>query len=500
MAPWPLLSIITFLPLLGALFILAFVRGEPEKTGPGASRAALAVSGITFLISLAVFRYFDPANAGFQLVEKYIWVPSFNIMHQKGIDGISLWFVLISTFLTPVCILSAMGGVKKRVKEMMIALLVLESMMVGMFTALDFVLFYVFFEGVLMPMFLIVGIWGGAGRIYAAYKFFLYTFLGSVFMLVAIFVMVIHAGTTDMTAMMGGKFPKEMALWLWLAFFASFAVKTPMWPFHTWLPYAHVEAPTAGSVILAAVLLKMGGYGFLRISIQMLPQASDYFAPLVFALSLMAIVYTSLVALVQTDMKKLIAYSSVAHMGFVTLGLFSMNQQGVDGAMIVMISHAFVSGALFLCVGVVYDRLHSRDIARYGGMAGNMPHYALVFMIFMLASIGLPGLSGFVGEFLALQGAYLVNSWLAFIASLGVVLGAAYMLWLYRRLFYGPLEKDDVRAMPDLNCREYAMFVPLVILTFWLGIHPATFRDFFAPTVEKIVADYRQQITAENAP
>jgi len=412
MAPWPLLSIITFLPLFGALLILFFVRGEGDKPAKLSSQIALLTSLVTFIVSLFIFKYFDPSNPGFQLAEKFAWIPSFNILYQKGIDGISLWFVLISTFLTPICVLSAMGGVSKRVKEFMIALLILETMMIGMFTALDFVLFYLFFEGVLIPMFIIIGVWGGAGRIYAAYKFFLYTFIGSVLMLVAIFWMVLHVGTTDMTAMMGNKFPKDIALWLWLAFFASFAVKVPMFPFHTWLPFAHVEAPTAGSVILAAVLLKMGGYGFLRISIQMLPTASAYFAPMVFGLSLIAIVYTSLVALVQTDMKKLIAYSSVAHMGFVTLGLFSMNPQGVDGAMIVMISHAFVSGALFLCVGVVYDRLHSRDIARYGGMAINMPYYALFFMIFTLASIGMPGLSGFVGEFLAMQGAYLMSSWL----------------------------------------------------------------------------------------
>jgi NADH-quinone oxidoreductase subunit M len=495
MAPWPILSLVTFLPLFGALLIMFFVRGaDEEKTGKISGQIALWTSFITFLVSLAIFYYFDPTNPGFQLIEKIIWIPSFNIMYQKGIDGISIWFVFVSTLLTPICVLSAIGGVKKCVKEFMIALLVLETMMVGMFTALDFVLFYLFFEGVLIPMFLIIGVWGGAGRIYAAYKFFLYTFIGSVLMLVAIFAMVVHTGTTDMTAMMGGKFPKEMAMLLWLAFFASFAVKMPMWPFHTWLPFAHVEAPTAGSVILAGVLLKMGGYGFIRISIQMLPQASEFFAPLIFALSLIAIIYTSLVALAQTDMKKLIAYSSVAHMGFVTLGLFSMNPQGLEGAVIVMISHAFVSGALFLCVGVVYDRLHSREIARYGGMANNMPYYALFFMIFTLASVGLPGLSGFVGEFLSLQGAYLVNSWLAFIAAIGVILGACYMLWLYRRLFFGPLEKADVRAMPDLTMREYAMFVPLIVLVFWLGVHPATFRDELAPTVEKIVADYHAAI------
>jgi len=488
-----LLSLITFLPLLGVVLIVFGARGDDKRAGKVAGHIAFWTSLATFALSLTILQHFDPTNTGFQLMERLAWIPSYNITYIKGVDGISVWFVLISTFLTPICILSAIGGVKKRVKEFMIALLVLETMMVGVFTTLDFVLFYVFFEGILIPMFLIIGVWGGEKRTYAAYKFFLYTFLGSVLMLVAIFAMVMHLGTTDMTAMMGGKFPKDMTTWLWLAFFISFAVKTPMWPFHTWLPYAHVEAPTAGSVILAGVLLKMGGYGFIRIAIQMLPEASAHFAPLVNGLSLIAIVYTSLVALAQTDMKKLIAYSSVAHMGFVTLGIFSLNQQGMDGAMLVMLSHTFVSGALFLCVGVVYDRLHTREIARYGGMATNMPKYALVFMVFMLASVGLPGTSGFVGEFLSLQGAYLANSWYAFIAATGMVLGAAYMLWLYRRLFYGTLDKDDVKAMPDLNVREYAMFVPLLALVLWIGIYPTTFRAVFAPTVEKILADFHSE-------
>ena len=496
MSSWPILSIVTFLPLLGAILIMLFIKGgdEHKRAAKCAQQLALITSLITFGLSLSILKSFDPSNTGFQLMERYVWIPSFNIAYIKGVDGISVWFVLISTFLTPICILSAIGGVKKRIKEFMIALLVLETMMIGMFTALDFVLFYIFFEGVLIPMFLIIGIWGGEKRTYAAYKFFLYTFLGSVLMLVAIFVMVLFIGSTDMTMMMGDKFPAKMALWLWLAFFASFAVKTPMWPFHTWLPYAHVEAPTAGSVILAGVLLKMGGYGFIRVAIQMLPHASEYFAPLMMILSLVAIAYTSLVALAQSDMKKLIAYSSVAHMGFVTLGIFSGNQQGLDGAMLVMLSHTFVSSALFLCVGVVYDRLHTREIARYGGMANNMPHYAFMFMIFMLGSVGLPGTSGFIGEFLSMQGAYLANSWYAFIAATGVILGAAYMLWLYRRLFYGPLEKADVKAMPDLNLREYAMFLPLLAMVFWMGIYPTTFRDVFAPTVNKIVSDYQAEI------
>ncbi|MBV8061729.1 MAG: NADH-quinone oxidoreductase subunit M, partial [Alphaproteobacteria bacterium] len=471
------------------LLIMLCVRGEGKLQEKAAQQIALWVSLATFVISLLTLKYFDPANTGLQLVENLVWIPAYKIAYIKGVDGISVWFVIISTFLTPICVLSAIGGVHKRVKEFMIALLLLESMMVGVFTSLDFVLFYLFFEGILIPMFLIIGIWGGEKRTYAAYKFFLYTFLGSVLMLVAIFAMVQHVGTTDMRAMIGAGFPKEMAVWLWLAFFASFAVKTPMWPFHTWLPYAHVEAPTAGSVILAGVLLKMGGYGFIRIAVQMLPEASVKFAPLVIGLSLIAIIYTSLVALAQSDMKKLIAYSSVAHMGYVTLGIFSFNQPGLDGAMMVMLSHTFVSAALFLCVGVVYDRLHTRDIARYGGMAHNMPKYALVFMLFMLASVGLPGTSGFVGEFLSMQGAYLANSWYAFIAATGVVLGAAYMLWLYRRLFYGDLTKDDVRAMPDLNAREYAMFLPLLALVLWIGIYPAPFRNVFAPTAEKILSD-----------
>ena len=494
----PILSILTFLPLLGALLIMACVRGGDERKGVvlGAQQIALWTSLVTFGLSLSLLSLFDPANTGFQLIERYEWLPAFHIAYIKGIDGISIWFVILSALLTPICVLSAIGGVKKRVKEFMIALLLLETMVIGVFTTLDFVLFYLFFEGVLIPMFLIIGIWGGEKRTYAAYKFFLYTFLGSVLMLVAIFVMAIHLGTTDMTAMIGDKFPTHMSLWLWLAFFASFAVKTPMWPVHTWLPYAHVEAPTAGSVMLAGIMLKMGGYGFIRVAIQMLPQASAHFAALAVALSLIGIVYTSLVALAQTDMKKLIAYSSVAHMGYVSLGIFSANAQGLDGAMLVMLSHGFVSSALFLCVGVVYDRLHTRDIARFGGMAVNMPRYAFVFMLFMLASVGLPGTSNFVGEFLTMQGAYLANSWWAFIAATGIILGAAYMLWLYRRLFYGSLDKDDVRAMTDLNLREYAMFVPLLVLMLWMGVYPNSFRNMFAPTIEKIVADYHHQVEA----
>lgn len=476
----PLLSMLTFLPLLGAIFV-AFTPQERRARG-----IALGFSLLTFALSLVMLAQFDGSRAGFQLEEVYQWIPAFNIVYHKGIDGISLWFVLLTTLLTPICIVSGFA-VTKRVPTFMAVMLVLETMIIGMFTALDFVLFYVFFEGVLIPMFLIIGIWGGEKRIYAAWKFFLYTFLGSVLMLVAIIYMSVQAGTTDMTAMMvKGLFSPEVAMWLWLAFFASFAVKTPMWPFHTWLPYAHVEAPTAGSVILAGVLLKMGGYGFIRISLQMLPDASAFFAPMMIGLGIVAIIYASLVALAQTDMKKLIAYSSVAHMGYVTLGIFSGTTQGLDGAMLVMLSHGFVASALFLGVGVVYERLHTRDIARYSGLAAVMPRYAAVFMVFTLAAIGLPGTSGFIGEFLTLLATWEVNKIAAGLAATGVVLGAAYMLWLYRRVFFGEVVSDEVRAMPDLSRREVLMFAPLVILVLWMGLHPATFSDLFAATLGQI--------------
>lgn len=500
MASWPILSVLTFLPLLGALLLMVLSRGSEQQQKRAATYIGLGTSLIVFALSLLLLGYFDASNTDFQLVERFAWMPDYNINYIRGIDGISLWFVLISTFLTPICMLSVIGSMKSRVREFIIALLVLETMMIGMFTALDFVLFYLFFEGVLIPMFLIVGVWGGANRIYAAYKFFLYTFLGSVLMLIAIITMYLQVGTTDMQAMAGAHFPAALETWLWLAFFASFAVKSPMWPFHTWLPYAHVEAPTAGSVILAGVLLKMGGYGLLRVNIEMLPLASAQFADMVFWLSVIAIIYTSLIALVQTDMKKLIAYSSVAHMGYVTLGIFTMNQEGMEGAITVMLSHTAVASALFLCVGVVYDRLHTRDINRYGGMAINMPRYALVFMLFMLASVGLPGTSGFVGEFLSMQGAFLVNTWVATAAALGLVLGAAYMLLLYRRLFYGPLDKPDVAAMTDLTGREYAMFIPLLTLVFWLGIHPADFKWAFAPKVTQMIETYKAANSAEVQP
>lgn len=488
-AEWPILSIITFLPLVGALFVLFFIRGDEEKTRVPARVAAMVTALATFAVSLLLLKDFDPAYNGYQFLERAEWIPQLGISYFHGIDGISLWFVLISTFLTPLCVLATFSGITTRTKECMIALLVLETMMVGMFTALDFFLFYVFFEGVLIPMFLIVGIWGGQGRIYAAFKFFLYTFAGSVLMLIAIIAIVLHAGTADMTVMAQKGFSPEAARWLWLAFFVAFAVKTPMWPFHTWLPYAHVEAPTAGSVILAGVLLKMGGYSLIRINLQMFPDASAYFLPLVLILSVIAIIYTSLVALVQTDLKKLVAYSSVAHMGYVTLGIFTGNQQGLEGAMYVMLSHTLVSAAMFLCVGVVYDRLHTRDIARYGALANTMPRYAAVFMVFMLASIGLPGTSGFIGEFLSVQGAFLQDGRIAAGAALGTVLGAAYMLWLTRRMFFGPKAPADAAAMPDLSKREWLIFLPLLALVVWMGVYPASIKHLMAPRIAQIVQD-----------
>lgn len=490
MADWPILTLTTFLPLVGALFIL-LIRGEPDVVARNARAVALWTSLITFFISLFILVKFDPSNPGFQLIEQYEWIPAFKITYLKGVDGISIWFIIASTFLTPICVLASWTSIEKRVKEFMIALLVLETMMVGMFTALDFVLFYLFFEGVLLPMFLLIGVWGGPKRVYAAYKFFLYTFIGSVLMLLAILAMYLTVGTMDMRAMIGHPFAGSMQLWLWAAFFIAFAVKTPIWPLHTWLPFAHVEAPTAGSVMLAGVMLKMGGYGLIRVNVQMLPEGTFHHTDFVFVLSVVAIIYTSLVALAQSDMKKMIAYSSVAHMGYVTLGIFTMNQQGLDGAIFQMLSHTIVSAALFLCIGVAYNRLHTRDIDAYGGMAKNMPRYAVVFAVFMLASVGLPGTSGFVGEFLSMLGAFEVNTWVAFFAATGLVLGAAYMLLLYRRLFFGKLEKPEVKAMKDLDWKEVTYFAPLIAIVLIMGVFPASFKDVYSPTVEKIIADHK---------
>jgi NADH-quinone oxidoreductase subunit M len=496
MIDFPLLTFVTFLPLVGAAMILLFVRGTPEQVAGNSRWAALIVSLFTFFASLILWINFDSSTAAFQFVDEAEWIASLNIGYKVGVDGISVFFVLLSTFLTPICILSSWEAIQARVKEYMIAFLVLETMMVGMFAALDFIVFYIFFEAVLIPMFLIIGIWGGPRRVYAAFKFFLYTLLGSVLMLLALITMYVQAGTTDIQSLMAFGFDPELQRWLWLAFFASFAVKVPMWPVHTWLPDAHVEAPTAGSVILAGVLLKMGAYGFLRFSLPMLPVASEFFTPLIFALSIVAVIYTSLVALAQEDMKKLIAYSSVAHMGFVTVGIFAVNQQAVEGAIIQMLSHGFVSSALFLCVGVVYDRIHSREIARYGGLVHRMPVYAAVFMVFMLASVGLPGTSGFVGEFLIMLGAFEASSWVALLIATGMVLGAAYMLYLYRRVIFGKLTKDDLKSILDLNAREIAIFVPLVVLVMWMGVYPSSFLDPIAASVTHLLENYHGAVAA----
>jgi NADH-quinone oxidoreductase subunit M len=486
MESWPLLSLVTFLPLVG-IVVLMIQRGEPASVARSSRWIALWTSLITFILSLTLWANFDPTRSDFQLVEQAAWLPDFNISYHMGIDGISLFFVLLSTFLTPICIIASWTSVTVRVKEYMIAFLALETLMVGMFCALDLVLFYMFFEGVLIPMFLIIGVWGGPRRVYAAFKFFLYTLLGSVLMLLAILAIYFQTGSTDIPEAMAFNFPAHLQVWMWLAFFASFAVKVPMWPVHTWLPDAHVEAPTAGSVILAGVLLKMGGYGFIRFSLPMFPIASHELAPLVFTLSVVAVVYTSLVALAQEDMKKLIAYSSVAHMGFVTMGIFTVTSEGLQGAMIQMLSHGVVSAALFLCVGVVYDRLHTREIARYGGLVNNMPKYAAAFMIFMLASVGLPGTSGFVGEFLSLVGAFQVNTWVAFFAATGLILGAAYMLYLYRRIVFGNITHDDVRGMLDLNWREVLVFAPMIAVVFWMGVYPGSFLRPMQPSVANLI-------------
>ncbi|MBI1261837.1 MAG: NADH-quinone oxidoreductase subunit M [Rhizobiales bacterium] len=491
-----ILSLITFLPLAGALFIF-MVRGDTETVARNARRVALWTTSITFILSLYLLWKFDPTTADFQFVQKIDWMGG-AITYHMGVDGISVLFVVLTTFLMPACIAASWDSVNVRVKEYMIAFLVLETLMVGVFCALDLVLFYLFFEGGLIPMFLIIGVWGGKRRIYASFKFFLYTFAGSVLMLLAIMAMYWEAGTTDIPTLLAHQFPPEMQTWLWLAFFASFAVKMPMWPVHTWLPDAHVEAPTAGSVILAGIMLKMGGYGFLRFSLPMFPVASADFAPLVFALSVIAIVYTSLVALVQEDMKKLIAYSSVAHMGFVTMGIFAATQQGVQGAVFQMLSHGWVSGALFLCVGVIYDRIHTREIAAYGGLVNRMPVYAVMLLIFTMANVGLPGTSGFVGEFLTIIGTFEVNTYVAALAALGVILSAGYALYLYRRIAFGPLEKDTLKNILDLNWRETATLTPMVVVTILFGVYPKPIFDITSVSIANLVTHYSAAIEAAN--
>ena len=503
-----LLSIITFAPLVAAAILALLLRGDDAVAARNAKWLALVTTSVTFLVSLAILGEFDPADTGFQLVEEREWI--MGLTYRVGVDGISVLFVLLTTFLMPITILSC-WNVETRVKEYMIAFLVLEGLMIGVFVALDLVLFYLFFEAGLIPMFLIIGIWGGKDRIYAAFKFFLYTFLGSVLMLVAMIAMYVDAGTTNIVALLQHDFGSQsievlgfhilggMQALLWLAFFASFAVKMPMWPVHTWLPDAHVQAPTAGSVVLAAILLKMGGYGFLRFSLPMFPVASDMFAPFVFWLSAIAIVYTSLVALAQSDMKKLIAYSSVAHMGYVTMGIFAANQQGIDGAIFQMLSHGFISGALFLCVGVIYDRMHTREIDAYGGLVNRMPAYALIFMFFTMANVGLPGTSGFVGEFLTLMGIFQVNTWVALFATSGVILSAAYALWLYRRVVFGDLIKESLKTISDMTTRERAIFAPLVAMTLLLGVYPSLVTDMIGPSVAALIDDYHASLPAADA-
>jgi len=494
-----LLSLITFLPLIGAVVLMLFLRGEDAAAQLNAKRLALFTTLATFLLSIAVMTGFDPENPDFQFVEEAEWLGG--LTYKMGVDGISVLFVMLTTFLMPI-VIGACWSVETRVKEYMIAFLLLETLMIGVFCALDLILFYFFFEAGLIPMFLIVGIWGGKDRIYAAFKFFLYTLLGSLLMLIAMLAMYMDAGTTDIVDLLRHDFSTSpisvlglqvaggLQMMLWLAFFASFAVKMPMWPVHTWLPDAHVQAPTAGSVVLAAILLKMGGYGFLRFSLPMFPVASDMMADFVFTLSVIAIVYTSLVAMMQEDMKKLIAYSSVAHMGFVTMGIFAANQQGVDGAIFQMISHGFISGALFLCVGVIYDRMHTREIEAYGGLVVRMPAFALIFMLFTMGNVGLPGTSGFVGEFLTLSGAFQANTWVAFIATTGVILSACYALWLYRRVVFGDLIKESLRQITDMDRREKLLFAPLVVMTLLLGIYPALVLDVIGPSVEALLQNY----------
>ncbi len=496
-----LLSIVMFFPIAFGLVLAIFGRVEDEASVLWFKRLALAITLVTFVISLFVLFGFDPNNTDFQFVEEHGWIGG--LKYRVGVDGISVLFVVLTTMLMPI-VIGAGWNTTHRIKEFFVAFLILEGLMIGVFVALDMVLFYIFFEAGLIPMFLIIGIWGGKNRIYASFKFFLYTLIGSLLMLVAMIYMINVAGSADIRVLMNTDFSTEPISWgifhiasgiqglLFLAFFASFAVKMPMWPFHTWLPDAHVQAPTAGSVVLAAILLKMGGYGFIRFSLPMFPEASLHFQGLIFALSVIAIVYTSLVALVQEDMKKLIAYSSVEHMGYVTMGIFTFNTQGLDGAIFQMISHGFISSALFLCVGVIYDRMHTRDISAFGGLASRMPVYAMIFLFFTMANVGLPGTSGFIGEFLTLIAAFKVNTWVAAIATTGVIFSAAYALWLYRRVALGELIKESLKSIMDVSWRELALFLPLITMTLALGVFPNIVLNIIDPSVEALVSELPQ--------
>lgn len=498
MAELPLLSVIIFLPLIGCLFIL-LMKGDEVTLHKNARNVALWISFLTFALSIILWINFETRQTTYQFVEKIEWIHDLGIRYHLGVDGISLLFILLTTLLIPLCILASWHSIQARVREYMITFLLLETFLIGIFCALDLLLFYIFFEGVLIPMFLIIGIWGGERRIYACFKFFLYTFLGSILMLIAILAIYYMTGSTDLSVVMDFTFSHSTQKWLWLAFFASFAVKVPMWPFHTWLPDAHVEAPTAGSVILASILLKMGAYGFLRFSIPLFPSATVYFTPLIIGLSLIVILYTSLVALAQTDMKKLIAYSSIAHMGLVTLGMFTLTIQGISGSIIQMISHGLVSAALFLCVGVVYDRLHTREIARYGGLVMRMPIYAFFFMLFTLASVGLPGTSGFVGEILVLIGTFRFHTGIAAVAALGMILSVTYAFWLYRQVIFGKLIHADLKSIMDLNFREVSILGILSILILWLGLYPQPFLNVINPTIKTLIKNHKQWVKDDMA-